>query len=133
MQTRNNFTTKRADKQEIDLANQLQDAYDRLLKAKKELYGIDAKRNQTAFDNKKREINNAKDEISTLKSQAKTSGVNVSSVRNRFLAEAKELREWIVNQSIPTDEELFTEYERLTKQLESRGRTFANSIGNGNV
>lgn len=133
MQTRNNFTSKRADKQEIDLANQLQDAYDRLLKAKKELYGIDAKRNQTAFDNKKHEIDNAKDEISTLKSQAKTSGVNVSSVRNRFLAEAKELREWIVNQSIPTDEELFAEYERLTKQLESRGRTLANSIGNGNV
>ncbi len=133
MQTRNNFTTKRADKQEIDLANQLQDAYDRLLKAKKELYGIDAKRNQTAFDNKKREIDNAKDEISTLKSQAKTSGVNVSSVQNQFLAKAKELREWIVNQSIPTDEELFAEYERLTKQLESRGRTLANSIGNGNV
>lgn len=133
MQTRNNFTTKRADKQEIDLVNQLQDAYDRLLKAKKELYGIDAKRNQTAFDNKKREINNAKDEISTLKSQAKTSGVNVSSVQNQFLAESKELREWIVNQSIPTDEELFAEYERLTKQLESRGRTLANSIGNGNV
>ncbi len=133
MQTRNNFTSKRADKQEIDLVNQLQDAYDRLLKAKKELYGIDAKRNQTAFDNKKREINNAKDEISTLKTQAKTSGVNVSSVRNQFLAEAKELREWIVNQSIPTDEELFAEYERLTKQLESRGRTFANSIGNGNI
>lgn len=133
MQTRNNFTSKRADKQEIDLVNQLQDAYDRLLKAKKELYGIDAKRNQTAFDNKKREINNAKDEISTLKIQAKTSGVNVSSVRNQFLAEAKELREWIVNQSIPTDEELFAEYERLTKQLDSRGRTFANSIGNGNA
>lgn len=133
MQTRNNFTSKRADKQEIDLVNQLQDAYDRLLKAKKDLYGIDAKRNKTAFDNKKREIDNAKDEISTLKSQAKTSGVNVSSVRNQFLAEAKELREWIVNQSIPTDEELFAEYERLTKQLESRGRTLANSIGNGNV
>lgn len=133
MQTRNNFTSKRADKQEIDLVNQLQDAYDRLLKAKKELYGIDAKRNQTAFDNKKRDINNAKDEISTLKAQAKTSGVNVSSVRNQFLAEAKELREWIVNQSIPTDEELFEEYNRLTKQLESRGRTLANSIGNGNA
>lgn len=133
MQTRNNFTSKRADKQEIDLVNQLQDAYDRLLKAKKELYGIDAKRNQTAFDNKKREINNAKDEISTLKTQAKTSGVNVSSVQNQFLAEAKELREWIVNQSIPTDEELFEEYNRLTKQLESRGRTLANSIGNGNI
>lgn len=133
MQTRNNFTSKRADKQEIDLVNQLQDAYDRLLKAKKDLYGIDAKRNPTAFDNKKREIDDAKDEISTLKSQAKTSGVNVSSVRNQFLAESKELREWIVNQSIPTDEELFAEYERLTKQLESRGRTLANSIGNGNV
>lgn len=133
MQTRNNFTSKRADKQEIDLVNQLQDAYDRLLKAKKDLYGIDAKRNKTAFDNKKREIDNAKDEISTLKSRAKTSGVNVSSVQNRFLAKAKELREWIVNQSIPTDEELFAEYERLTKQLESRGRTLANSIGNGNV
>lgn len=133
MQTRNNFTSKRADKQEIDLVNQLQDAYDRLLKAKKDLYGIDAKRNKTAFDNKKREIDNAKDEISTLKSRAKTSGVNVSSVQNQFLAKAKELREWIVNQSIPTDEELFAEYERLTKQLESRGRTLANSIGNGNV
>lgn len=133
MQTRNNFTSKRADKQEIDLVNQLQDAYDRLLKAKKDLYGIDAKRNKTAFDNKKREIDNAKDEISTLKSRAKTSGVNVSSVQNKFLAKAKELREWIVNQSIPTDEELFAEYERLTKQLESRGRTLANSIGNGNV
>lgn len=133
MQTRNNFTSKRADKQEIDLVNQLQDAYDRLLKAKKNLYGIDAKRNKTAFDNKKREIDNAKDEISTLKSRAKTSGVNVSSVQNQFLAKAKELREWIVNQSIPTDEELFAEYERLTKQLESRGRTLANSIGNGNV
>lgn len=133
MQTRNNFTSKRADKQEIDLVNQLQDAYDRLLKAKKDLYGIDAKRNKTALDNKKREIDNAKDEISTLKSRAKTSGVNVSSVQNQFLAKAKELREWIVNQSIPTDEELFAEYERLTKQLESRGRTLANSIGNGNV
>lgn len=133
MQTRNNFTSKRADKQEIDLVNQLQDAYDRLLKAKKDLYGIDAKRNKTAFDNKKREIDNAKDEISTLKSRAKTSGVNVSSVQNQFLAKAKELREWIVNQSIPTDEELFAEYERLTKQLESRGKTLANSIGNGNV
>lgn len=133
MQTRNNFTSKRADKQEIDLVNQLQDAYDRLLKAKKDLYGIDVKRNKTAFDNKKREIDNAKDEISTLKSRAKTSGVNVSSVQNQFLAKAKELREWIVNQSIPTDEELFAEYERLTKQLESRGRTLANSIGNGNV
>lgn len=133
MQTRNNFTSKRADKQEIDLVNQLQDAYDRLLKAKKDLYGIDAKRNKTAFDNKKREIDNAKDEISTLKSRAKTSGVNVSSVQNQFLAKAKELREWIVNQSIPTNEELFAEYERLTKQLESRGRTLANSIGNGNV
>lgn len=133
MQTRNNFTSKRADKQEIDLVNQLQDAYDRLLKAKKDLYGIDAKRNKTAFDNKKREIDNAKDEISTLKSRAKISGVNVSSVQNQFLAKAKELREWIVNQSIPTDEELFAEYERLTKQLESRGRTLANSIGNGNV
>lgn len=133
MQTRNNFTSKRADKQEIDLVNQLQDAYNRLLKAKKDLYGIDAKRNKTAFDNKKREIDNAKDEISTLKSRAKTSGVNVSSVQNQFLAKAKELREWIVNQSIPTDEELFAEYERLTKQLESRGRTLANSIGNGNV
>lgn len=133
MQTRNNFTSKRADKQEIDLVNQLQDAYDRLLKAKKDLYGIDAKRNKTAFDNKKREIDNAKDEISTLKSRAKTSGVNVSSVQNQFLAKAKELREWIVNQSIPTDEELFAEYERLTKQLESRGRTLANSIGSGNV
>lgn len=133
MQTRNNFTSKRADKQEINLVNQLQDAYDRLLKAKKDLYGIDAKRNKTAFDNKKREIDNAKDEISTLKSRAKTSGVNVSSVQNQFLAKAKELREWIVNQSIPTDEELFAEYERLTKQLESRGRTLANSIGNGNV
>lgn len=133
MQTRNNFTSKRADKQEIDLVNQLQDAYDRLLKAKKDLYGIDAKRNKTAFDNKKREIDNAKDEISTLKSRAKTSGVNVSSVQNQFLAKAKELREWIVNQSIPTDEELFAEYERLTKQLESRSRTLANSIGNGNV
>lgn len=133
MQTRNNFTSKRADKQEIDLVNQLQDAYDRLLKAKKDLYGIDAKRNKTAFDNKKREIDNAKDEISTLKSRAKTSGVNVSSVQNQFLAKAKELREWIVNQSIPTYEELFAEYERLTKQLESRGRTLANSIGNGNV
>lgn len=133
MQTRNNFTSKRADKQEIDLVNQLQDAYDRLLKAKKDLYGIDAKRNKTAFDNKKREIDNAKDEISTLKSRVKTSGVNVSSVQNQFLAKAKELREWIVNQSIPTDEELFAEYERLTKQLESRGRTLANSIGNGNV
>lgn len=133
MQTRNNFTSKRADKQEIDLVNQLQDAYDRLLKAKKDLYGIDAKRNKTAFDNKKREIDNEKDEISTLKSRAKTSGVNVSSVQNQFLAKAKELREWIVNQSIPTDEELFAEYERLTKQLESRGRTLANSIGNGNV
>ena len=133
MQTRNNFTTKRADKQEIDLVNQLQDAYDRLLKAKKELYGIDAKRNQTAFDNKKREIDDTKDEIRALKSQAKTSGVNVSNVRNQFLAEAKELREWIVNQSIPTDEELFEEYNRLTKQLESRGRTLANSIGNGNI
>lgn len=133
MQTRNNFTSKRADKQEIDLVNQLQDAYDRLLKAKKDLYRIDAKRNKTAFDNKKREIDNAKDEISTLKSRAKTSGVNVSSVQNQFLAKAKELREWIVNQSIPTDEELFAEYERLTKQLESRGKTLANSIGNGNV
>lgn len=133
MQTRNNFTSKRADKQEIDLVNQLQDAYDRLLKAKKDLYGIDAKRNKTAFDSKKHEIDNAKDEISTLKSRAKTSGVNVSSVQNQFLAKAKELREWIVNQSIPTDEELFAEYERLTKQLESRGRTLANSIGNGNV
>lgn len=133
MQTRNNFTSKRADKQEIDLVNQLQDAYDRLLKAKKDLYGIDAKRNKTAFDNKKREIDNAKDEISMLKSRAKTSGVNVSSVQNQFLAKAKELREWIINQSIPTDEELFAEYERLTKQLESRGRTLANSIGNGNV
>lgn len=133
MQTRNNFTSKRADKQEIDLVNQLQDAYDRLLKAKKDLYGIDAKRNKTAFDNKKREIDNAKDEISTLKSRAKTSGVNVSSVQNQFSAKAKELREWIVNQSIPTDEELFAEYERLTKQLESRGKTLANSIGNGNV
>lgn len=133
MQTRNNFTTKRADKQEIDLVNQLQDAYDRLLKAKKELYGIDAKRNPTAFDSKKREIDDTKDEIRALKSQAKTSGVNVSNVRNQFLAEAKELREWIVNQSIPTDEELFEEYNRLTKQLESRGRTLANSIGNGNI
>lgn len=133
MQTRNNFTSKHADKQEIDLVNQLQDAYDRLLKAKKELYEIDAKRNPTAFNSKKREIDDEKDEISALKSQAKMSGVNVSSVRNQFLAEAKKLREWIVNQSIPTDEELFAEYERLTKQLESRGRTFANSIGNGNI
>ena len=133
LQTRNNFTSKRADKQDIDVVNQLQDAYDRLLKAKKDLYKIDSAREKARYDNKKREIDDTKDEISTLKTQAKNSGVHISNVRNQFLSKAKELREWIANQSIPTDEELFEQYERLTKQLETSGRRYSNSIGNGNV
>ena len=96
---RNDYSTAREDKQDLDTVQKLGKELQHNLKLREELHDIDKNVEPVKYQNKQDDINKSKAEIARLRSEAKTKGLNTNEVTSDFLKSAAELQERMTNKA----------------------------------
>ncbi len=94
---RDDYSTAREDKQDLDTVQKLGKELQRNLKLREELHKIDKKVEPVKYQNTQDNIKMSKVEIAKLRSEAKAKGLNTNEVTSDFLKSAAELQERITN------------------------------------
>lgn len=134
---RNDYSTVREDKQDLDTVQKLGKELQRNLKLREDLHKIDKNVEPVKYQNTQDDIKKSKAEIVRLRSEAKAKGLNTNEVTSDFLRSASELQERMTNKAAAKAkadaDDLFDEYKRLTSKLQTHGQKRASSIGSDNV
>lgn len=134
---RNDYSTAREDKQDLDTVQKLGKELQRNLKLREALHKIDKNIEPVKYQNTQDDIKKSKAEIARLRSEAKAKGLNTNEVTSDFLKSAAELQERLTNKAAAKAkadaDDLFDEYKRLTSKLQTYGQKRASSIGSDNV
>lgn len=111
---RNDYSTVRADKQDLDTIQKLGKELQHNLELREELHDIDKNIEPVKYQNKQDDINKSKAEIARLHSEAKTKGLNTNEVTSDFLKSAAELQERLKNSFITENKnQIIDSYEKL--------------------
>ena len=96
---RNDYSTAREDKQDLDTVQKLGNELQRNLKLREDLHKIDKNVENVKYQNTQDDIKKSKSEIARLRSEAKAKGLNTNEVTSKFLKSAAELQERLTNKA----------------------------------
>ena len=96
---RNDYSTAREDKQDLDTVQKLGKELQRNLKLREALHKIDKNIEPVKYQNTQDDIKKSKAEIVRLRSEAKAKGLNTNEVTSDFLRSASELQEQLTNKA----------------------------------
>lgn len=96
---RNDYSTAREDKQDLDTVQKLGKELQRNLKLREALHKIDKNIEPVKYQNTQDDIKKSKAEIARLRSEAKAKGLNTNEVTSDFLKSAAELQEKLTNKA----------------------------------
>ncbi len=111
---REDYSTAREDKQDLDTVQKLGNELQRNLKLREDLHKIDKNVEPVKYQNTQDDIKKSKAEIARLRSEAKAKGLNTNEVTSDFLKKAAELQEQLTNkgtaQAKKENTKLLTDY-----------------------
>lgn len=96
---REDYSTAREDKQDLDIVQKLGKELQRNLKLREDLHKIDKNIEPVKYQNTQDDIKKSKAEIARLRSEAKAKGLNTNEVTSDFLRSASELQERLTNKA----------------------------------